>query len=67
MHHMPRHRGLRAGIRLILSGLLAPALLHATCEVTVPGVSVEAEEEGLHVHVPGLDLHLEPGRIKISR
>ncbi len=51
---------------LAAAALLTCAFSHATCEVRVPGVSVNLDEALLHLEAPGVTVNIQPGHLEVN-
>jgi len=54
-----------AGYALVLAtALLAGALLQTTCQITLPDMSLDMDDQAIHLEAPGLTVHIEPGNLE---
>jgi hypothetical protein len=52
---------------LMLAGsLLAGLLPQTTCQVTVPDMTLNVDDQAIHLEAPGLTVHIEPGRVQVT-
>jgi hypothetical protein len=51
---------------LAAAALLLCTLSQATCEIRVPGVSVNLDERVFQLAAPGVTMNLQPGRFEIN-
>lgn len=51
---------------LAAATMLMCAFSHATCEVRVPGVSVNLDEALFHLEAPGVTVNIQPGHFEYN-
>ncbi|HSW45607.1 MAG TPA: hypothetical protein VLM89_08550 [Phycisphaerae bacterium] len=66
MTHLTGHRGPQKPVSLALAALLASVVLETTCQVNMPNLSLNVDEQELRLQAPGLTIHIEPGLIDIN-
>jgi hypothetical protein len=51
---------------MLAASLFAGLLTQTTCKVTVPDMTLNVDDQAIHLEAPGLTVHIESGHVQVT-